>query len=278
MRKLSLVVAGLTLQAAPLLAKNVVVPGPGTPFQNAIDAASEGATIFVFSGTYPESVTVTKSLRLLQARDGGPGAEIAAGCGVSTALAVVADKVRIDGIRVSGGSFFTIDVQGRDRVTFKNVEVHETCGTAEYGINVYNSTRVLIDRSLAAGGYEDAGFYIGGIPDGGHVRVRKSSSTGDQRGIIVEDSVPKSVVVQHNDVASSQMTGIFLHNTDGIVVKDNVVTNSAGTGIELDATSDGNRIVRNTVSGSGTADVIDNGTGNCWKGNTFATGTVPPCP
>ena len=89
---------------------------------------------------------------------------------------------------------------------------------------------------------------------------------------------PKSVVVQRNDVRESGTTGIFLHNSDGIVVKGNSVTDSTGTGIEIDATSDGNRITRNTISSSGVADAVDGGSGNCWKQNVFATGTVPPCP
>ena len=50
-------------------------------------------------------------------------------------------------------------------------------------------------------------------------------------------------------------------------------------GIHVDATSDDNRIIRNEVSGS-PADVRDDGTGNCWKANTYATGSVPStgCP
>jgi len=278
MRKLSLVVAALTLGATPLLAKNVIVPGPGTPFQAGVDAAPLGATVFVASGTYPESVTITKSVRLVHVKDGGPPPELAAGCGVSTALTIAADDVRLQDINVSGGTFFTIDVQDRDYVKFRDVQVHETCGTAEYGINVFNSTRVTIDSTLAADGYGDAGFYIGGIPDDGHVRVKKCTSTDNERGIIVEDSVPKSVLVQRNNVMSSGTAGIFLHNSDGITVKGNAVTDSTGNGIELDAMSDVNRIFRNTISNSGGADVVDGGSGNCWKANSFATGTVPPCP
>jgi hypothetical protein len=36
-------------------------------------------------------------------------------------------------------------------------------------------------------------------------------------------------------------------------------------------------LVRNEISGSPT-DVSDAGTGNCWRNNTFTTGSVPACP
>ena len=43
--------------AAPCRAKTIVVnPGPGTPFQSAIGAASPGDTLRIFPGTYTEAV------------------------------------------------------------------------------------------------------------------------------------------------------------------------------------------------------------------------------
>jgi len=41
-----------------------VAPGPGTPFQDAIDAAAPGDVVRLASGTYPEHVTITKALQL----------------------------------------------------------------------------------------------------------------------------------------------------------------------------------------------------------------------
>jgi parallel beta-helix repeat protein len=199
-------------------------------------------------------------------------------CSAWTAIAITADRVRVEHVAVFGGAFYSIDVEGRDRVTLKALETHDTCGSAEYGVNVFASTRVKVDGTLATDGYGDAGFYIGGIPDGGRVLVKRCTADGNSRGIIVEDSLPGSVAVQRNTVTGSQTNGIFLHNSDGIRVVGNTVQGTQGIGIELDATSDGNRILQNEIAGSGTADVADQGSGNCWKGNTFTTGSVPPCP
>jgi hypothetical protein len=47
-----------------------------------------------------------------------------------------------------------------------------TCGAAEYGINVFNSTEVTVAKNLAEG-FEDAGIYVGGVVAGGDVRVTR---------------------------------------------------------------------------------------------------------
>jgi hypothetical protein len=58
------VVASLSLVGFAHGATIQVVPGPGTPLQDAIDAASAGDTIKLAGGGYPESIVITKPLRL----------------------------------------------------------------------------------------------------------------------------------------------------------------------------------------------------------------------
>jgi hypothetical protein len=50
---------------------------------------------------------------------------------------------------------------------------------------------------------------------------------------------------------------------------------AADVGIRVDATSNGNRLSGNELTGSGT-DLLDQGSGNCWRKNVFITGTLPP--
>src|SRR5262249_12690450 len=45
-------------------------------------------------------------------------------------------------------------------------------------------------------------------------------------------------------------------------------------GIHLDAASSDNGIFTNNISGYNT-DVLDDGTNNCWRRNTFITGSIP---
>jgi nitrous oxidase accessory protein NosD len=70
-----------------------------------------------------------------------------------------------------------------------------------------------------------------------------------------------------------------LRNSDHVLIRRNAVNDGRGSGasvgIEVDADSDDNLISENTFVDAAT-DVIDNGTSNCWVGNTVGTGTVPP--
>ena len=296
------VVALALLNTAPAVARTILVsPGPGTPLQDAIDAAAPGDTIKLADGTYTEAVVVDKALRLRGPRQIGlQAAWIDAGCAASAALTIAADDVSVKSVNVTRGTFYTVDVQSRDRILLKDMAVTEVgglgCGAVEYGINVYDSTNVRIERCDVLGdvngytgvaGYHDAGIYIGGIPSEGNVRVNDAFVVGNNRGIILEDStdVPggrDTVRVQKSSLSSND-TGIFVHNSDGMRMYRNFTNDSRGStpavSIELDGTSDDNLIRANEFTDAA-VDVIDNGASNCWQANTVETGTVPTggCP
>jgi len=103
--------AAFATLAVPAWAGRIIVnPGPGTPVQNAINASGPGDVVKLNPGTYPESITVTKPLKIY-----GKDATIDAGCGVMTAVQISADAVSLRSLTVRGGNFYTIDTTGRDR-------------------------------------------------------------------------------------------------------------------------------------------------------------------
>jgi parallel beta-helix repeat protein len=271
MRFVVALLAALLLAPALEAAVIDVNPGPAA-LQTAIDAASPGDTLRVHAGTYTEGITVTKALRLIG--DGAGVVTIDAGCAAVAALSVAADDVIIRGVKVTRGTFYAIDIANRDNVAITSVQVFQGCGTEEYGVNVFQSTRVRVRRSFA-GGFADAGIYIGGIGANGRVRAISNDSNGNVRGIIVEDSLP-GIVVSRNGTGDNTSDGIFVHNTDGARLIRNVVYSNDGDGIHVDGTSDDNFLGRNQISGSGGLDVVDDGTSNCWSGTTYMTGTPNP--
>ncbi len=290
------------IHTVPAVARTFLVsPGPGTPLQDTIDAAAPGDTIRLADGTFNEVIVVDKALKLRGPRKIGlVAAWIDAGCAASAALTITADNVTVKSVNVTRGSFYTVDVQGRDRVLLKDMAVTEVgglgCGAVEYGINVFDSTNVRIDSCDVLGdvngytgvaGYHDAGIYIGGIPSEGNVRVNDAFVVGSNRGIILEDStdIPggKETVRVKKSSLSSNDTGIFVHNSDGMIIDRNFTNDSRGStpavSIELDGTSDDNLIRANEFTDAA-VDVIDNGASNCWQANFAETGTVPTggCP
>src|SRR5437016_4153557 len=170
MRTAALGVSLVALVAiGPARAKTIVVsPGAGTPFQDAINAASPGDTLRVSPGTYPEAIVIDKALRVLA--QGCCSWVIDAGCAAGTAVNILADDVTFSGLTVQGGTFYEIDAEGRDRVKVLRSVMTETCGTAEYGVQVYQSTnsKVLLNETA---GSSDAGGHIGGLGRSGNVRV-----------------------------------------------------------------------------------------------------------
>ena len=270
MRLAPALVASLALAAASGAATIQVNPGPGA-LQAAIDAANPGDTLRVHAGTYSEAVSVTKALRIVG--DGAGVVIVDGGCAAPAALAIEADGVFVRSIQVKRGTVFAIDVENRDRVTIRDVQVFEGCGE-EYGINVYQSSRVRLLGNFA-GGFADAGIYIGGIAADANVRALRNSTTGNVRGIIVEDSLPP-VIVTRNGVGDNTADGILVHNSDGVRLLRNIVYSNDGNGVVLDATSDENLLRANQISGSGGLDVVDDGASNCWIANTYDTGTPNP--
>jgi parallel beta-helix repeat protein len=158
-----------------------------------------------------------------------------------------------------------------------NSRLLRTCPGTEYGINLFQTGPMQIAGNTAVG-FLDAGIYIGAITDTGSGTLVASGNNlyGNDRGIIVEDSIGVSLLVANNSAHDNLNDGIFLHNSDGIDVRMNRTTNNAYAGIELDDAS-GNNLIRSNRSHGQTYDLAnDGGTGNCFKNNQYQTsfGTI----
>ena len=111
MRSLLALLPTLVLAAATEAAVIDVNPGPGA-LQAAINAASPGDVLRVHAGTYNEAVSIDRPLKVIG--DDATQVTIDAGCGALTALSVDADRVTIQGVHVTRGTFFAIDIENRD--------------------------------------------------------------------------------------------------------------------------------------------------------------------
>jgi len=278
-----------------------VSPGPGTPVQDAINAAVPGDTILLAQGGYPEAVVVDKSLQL---RGGGGDIHkgltfINPGCNAPTALTIAADDVTVAGLTMSSGTVSAISVQNSHRVRLKIVGALAYgagsglgCGTELYGVDVFQSTDVKMSDGPIYGsifglpgtmGFGVAGIYLHGLAPRSGINVLRYFSDGNVNGIVVENVTGPSAVRLHHDYISAHDTGILLINSSHVRVEGSYVNDAAApnpnVGIHLDATSSHNSIFLNKISGYD-SDVLDDGTNNCWRGNSFVTGSIPSggCP
>jgi parallel beta-helix repeat protein len=245
-----------------------VAPGPGTPLQDAIDAASPGDVLRLGGGIFNESVVVDKPLKLTGTT--AYPAIINGGCGAAASVEVASDGVKIDNVAVNGAASYAVNVVGRDAVTLNWVFMQSQCAGAEYGVSVFQSSNVKIARCDAVG-FDDAGFYIGGIAPDARVKVMRGSVQLNVLGVLLEDSAP-GIRVRGVRALNNSVAGISLRNSDGALVASNEVSGNP-TGIAIDASSDESSIRRNRLSDNG-IDGDDQGTSNCWRGNRNPTGAA----
>jgi parallel beta-helix repeat protein len=286
-RGLSVMLVGMALAGSPAAAATITVnAGPGTPLQDAIDAASPGDTLRL-SGIFREAVVIDKQLKVK-----GPAA-INPACGPAVVVTIAADGVTMKRLVIFGGSIATIDIQNRDDVRLSRLSLASQpfeggCAAAQYGINVLSSTNLKLSRNdtIRSGpgtSYPGAFIRLSAIAPGARVKVLRSFSNYDNGvGILVEDSdtmpaSPPGLKLHGNRLVDS-VTGILLSNSAGIQVTNNTASGGPGIGILADATSHDNRLLRNSGKLNDIVDARDDGVDNCWKNNTFATSQIPGCP
>jgi parallel beta-helix repeat protein len=261
-----------TVQASPRHAATVieVFPGPNA-IQNALAQAVSGDALSIHTGTYTEHFSVTTTnVTLASAGDGLVTVDGA--CVNRWTIQVLADGVTIRGLALRGGTFGEITFTRVKRGRIIGSTATDSCAEAEYGINVYLSGSIVI-RNNVTSGFGDAGFYIGSITSTpfGALVIQRNETFDNVRGIIIEDSAGGIIQAVQNNVHDNTTTGIWLHNSDGAVVRGNTVTNDGADGIEVDPTSDDNTISLNTVSGHTYDLANEGGTGNCFLSNVYTT-------
>jgi parallel beta-helix repeat protein len=259
-----------------------VRPGPNA-ISDALDRASEDAVLRIHSGRYEEALAIDDRVKLVGVGRRRP--VIDAGCATRTTIEALADGVRLKRLKVVGAATATeVDFNRVSAGRASDLVLRDTCD-AEYGINVFAAGSVRIVDSRAHG-FDDAGFYIGEITGtpGGAIRLRRSESYANLRGLIVENSAGGDIRVVRNDLHDNETaigpalpTGILITNSDGVVLERNEVEGNGRFGLHLTSDSDANVIDDNAFLGN-PVDVRNEGSGNCGSGNEFATGdALPPC-
>jgi len=261
-----------TAQASPRHAATVieVFPGPNA-IQNALAIAVSGDTLNIHTGVYTEHFSVTTTNVTLTAAGDGP-VTVDGACVNRWTIQVLADGVAIRGLALQGGTFGEITFTRVTRGRIVGSTAIDTCGDAEYGINVYLSGSIVIKQNVTSG-FGDAGLYIGSINSTqfGPLVIQRNETFDNVRGIIIEDSAGGSILAVKNRVHDNTTAGIWLHNSDEVLVRSNTVTNNVADGIEVDPTSDDNTISFNTVSGHIYDLANEGGTGNCFLSNVYTT-------
>ena len=250
--------------ATVTLKRLITVPNDYPTIQEAINAASDGDTIFVRNGTYYEHVLVNKSVFVV-----GENREttIIDGGGAGYVIHIVANDVLIQGFEVKH-SLFGIFIDHSDNCVLSDNSV--TGVTDNYAVYVYYSQNCKIKRNII-GPNSASGVLVtnsDGFTISENVAVQNS-------GYGLNTNASMNGLISWNDVVDNYFDGIGLgRGSTNCTVFGNNVTSNAMYGIWFDSDSFDDLIYSNNIVGNGIqasvnlANSWDNGYpsgGNYWS-------------
>ncbi|UCC33309.1 MAG: right-handed parallel beta-helix repeat-containing protein [Candidatus Bathyarchaeota archaeon] len=206
--------------------------------QGAVDAAEEGDTIFVYNGTYYETVFVEKSLSLVGEHRSGT---IIDGERTGTVVHANNTSVVITGFTIRNSSDYPHTGISLKDSRNSNVTDNMIFNCTE-GIRMYNSTDTIVEHNTIAANY-------GGIHLAGNSHIN---------------------LITHN-VIDSNSWGIYLDNSSDNLLRGNSLTNNSWTAIDLFQSECENNILSGNI-------IANNGNGvrsyNGASGNTIRDNVI----
>ncbi|HXI24418.1 MAG TPA: Ig-like domain repeat protein [Pyrinomonadaceae bacterium] len=263
--------------------------GCSATIQGAVNAASSGDTINIAAGSYPEQVTISKSLTIVGADKATTmlttPASLVSGIGGNLILLQIdtAANVEVSGITIAGPRIFA----GCSAQIFYGVYV---AGGAILNLHDAAVTDIRLQNPALAGCQDGIAIRAGSQALGqtATVTVNNSTITGYQKSAVIVDGTGSSGTITNNVI-----TGLGLENTaenaiqisrsaaatiSGNTITGNQcsntscgpdpVTQSFGTGVLIFSTSGVIQINNNTISTNDTG-VYNNDPNTTISGNTM---------
>ncbi len=237
-------------QAAPAhAATRMVSPGPGTPLQDAINAAEPGDTLILKTpAIFHEAIVIDKRLTMAAASG---NANIIPPCGSGTGITIAASRVKLRHLIVYGTASTAISIHGQHDVQLTSLHLHpndltEPCAQdGEIGINVDNSEKVRVNQisaydSTGVGNFTTAFVHIADVGVDANVNVTNVFTNLDNPvGVLIEHSTDAGrqlwqgrpgIRLQSNDIVSSA-TSVRIVDSDGVQLINNHFYTASNVGV-----------------------------------------------
>ncbi len=251
--------------------------------QDAIDNASDGDTVFVYSGIYYENIIVDKSIILIGE---DKNTTIIDGSDNGDVFDVSADRVHISSFTIqnSGDSLGDagLDIQRSDYISITNniITDYYTC----YKIYLHNSNNNTIsgntitntgygiyfdssNNNVISGNFinnSTTGIYLNSFSDNNTISGNKiSNGNGIELFLDANDNV-----ISGNTIINS-ITGIEVWGSNNNILSGNTISNSSFYGLHVDY-SNNNVIYGNIINNSYDGIYFDFSSNNTIYGNTIS--------
>lgn len=250
--------------------------GNYSKIQNAIDNASDGDTIYVYSGVYYEhNIIINKSITLIGENK---NSTIIDGSGIASVLTITDDEVTVRGFTIQNASNSWYD----DFMGYPHLLVQSSHNTISQNIFTYPNNHSIC-----------CGIYIGGSSSSDYNIISENKFINQDFGIVTRSSSENVIeknnitetfigiqissssgsVISENQVLS--LHGILVYDSDNIIIINNqiiCVSDEIGTGSIQCSNSKNNIIVWNNITG------FTRGIAFCWERNSNASyNTIKDC-
>jgi parallel beta-helix repeat protein len=225
----------------PVLGVTITVDDSGgadfEKIQDAINASSDGTTVFVYSGTYFENVVVNRSINLT-----GEGREstIIDANATGYALYVSANHTNITGFTARNspaGGFGGIMLFNVTNCSVYN----NTASDNQIGIRTHSSMDCDIFENNASG--NDIGM---NIEISSNIEIRDNQLASNEYGVYGLSS--ENINIINNTLQLNNASGIFFASSNVSISNNDFTSNYYGIRVELSQKSD---IIQNSVQSSG---------------------------
>jgi len=212
----------LNIHSVGAIPTTIIVPDNYPTIQGAINAASDGDTIFVKNGTYAGSLSVDKALTLV-----GENKNSTIINGANGILASFVNNVTVSG--------FTIQ-----------------CPSSNYGIRLHKSSNNNVSGNVFVNCGLRVGYSNGNIVEDNLVNGKPLIYLEDKSDLIINHDAGQALLVNCDRILVENLSlsqtdaGIQLWNTNNSNIANNSITNST-SGIEVLSSSNSNNIHGNNV-------------------------------
>jgi len=215
----------------------ILVPTNYSTIQEAINHATQGDTILVLPGTYPEHLTIDKSVSLI-GKD--KSSTIIDGEETGNVIHIVANNVYIDNLTIQGSgkglydSGIFIDYSSSTNINYN------TIANSSNGICLFHSSSTtLLDNTVSDNKYGIS------IYSSSNNLIHGNNVQSNKYGIVLYSSNDNKI--QSNNASSNKIEGIYLNSSVSNLISDNIISLNSYEGIRIDFSSN-NQISDNIIS------------------------------
>lgn len=194
-------------------------PGNYSTIQDAIDDASAGDTVFVYSGLYEENIIISTSIHLIGEDN---SSTIIDGKKYSSVIVISADNTRMQGFTVQNAKddihSAGIEIsQAVDVFIFQNI-IQENAG---FGISLQglSAARTRIESNTIRN--NSYGIYLLNAPE---VKIIANTIYDNQEGMYVIGSFASQII---NNTVTNRDLGVHLESTSNVLVQGNFIVDNA---------------------------------------------------